>query len=123
MNVRKLPAIAPGKHTPGPWKARDYRSDGKAGNAQDGSIWIDCVAYTKSGRAIGGTVAEVYARGTGTDDPSVQGANARLIAAAPELLAALEWFVTDLTAERSSMVDFDANLASARAAIQKARNT
>lgn len=79
-------------HTPGPWKARNYRADGKNhGNAQPGSIWIDCDAWTSkkpTARCLGGTVAEVYARGTGSADPAVQEANARLIAAAPDYHAA-----------------------------------
>lgn len=72
------------KHTPGPWKARSYRSN-------EGSIWIDCDAYSKSGKtSLGGTLATAHATGTGSDDPAVQEANARLIAAAPDLLAALK---------------------------------
>lgn len=67
-------------HTPGPWKARDYRTNA-------GSIWIDCVAREKNGRSVAGTVAEVYQNGTGSSDPSVQQANALLIAASPDLLA------------------------------------
>jgi len=50
-------------------------------------------------------------------------ANARLIAEAPDLLAALKWFVDDLTAEHAVMVDFDANVARARAAIARAEGT
>lgn len=78
-------------HTPGPWKARDYRTNGN-GNSQSGSIWIDCDAWTSkkpTARLLGGTIAEVYARGTGSDDPAVQEANAKLIAAAPEMLQML----------------------------------
>jgi hypothetical protein len=76
------------KHTPGPWGARGYDAGAapQHGNAQPHSIWIDCLAATKSGKSLGGTIAEVYKNGTGSDDPAVQHANAHLIAAAPDLL-------------------------------------
>ena len=78
-------------YTSGPWEARSYRTGRTPphGNAQPESIWIDCKAYHR-GRALGGTIAEVYARGTGSSDPHVQQANARLIAAAPCQNLALE---------------------------------
>lgn len=47
-------------------------------------------------------------------------ANACLIAAAPELLEALKWFIDDLTATQASMIEFDQNVERARAAIAKA---
>ena len=89
------------RHTHGPWKARKYRINGNNGNAQPGSIWIDCAAFTKHGRSLAGTVAEVYANGTGSDDPAVQAANARLIAAAPDLLAACRAMIAWDDAEKA----------------------
>lgn len=39
--------------------------------------------------------------------------------AVPELLAALKWFIDDLTSPHTVMLDFDANVIRARAAIAK----
>jgi len=64
------------KHTPGPWKARDYKNS-------DGDIWIDCAAY-KGETPLGGTLAIALHTGRGKGEMND---NARLIAAAPELLA------------------------------------
>ena len=47
-------------------------------------------------------------------------ANAALIASAPDLLAALKWFVDDISGNHTRMIDFDANVVRARAAIAKA---
>lgn len=68
-------------HTPGPWKIRSYKTE-------TGGLWIDCDNWTGPKRrgqptALGGTVAEALASGGDVE------ANARLIAAAPDLLAAL----------------------------------
>lgn len=59
------------KHTPGPWTFYDDRGDGKTGR-------IEIVA-------MGKTVARIYNSVPAEDVP-----NARLIAAAPELLDALQ---------------------------------
>jgi len=58
------------KHTPGPWKFYDDSEDGKTNR-------IEIVA-------VGKTVAQIYHSVPAEDLP-----NARLIAAAPDLLAAL----------------------------------
>lgn len=47
-------------------------------------------------------------------------ANAHLIAAAPDLLAALRWFIDDIDGNHTVMLDFDANVARARAALLRA---
>jgi hypothetical protein len=47
-------------------------------------------------------------------------AHDRLIAAAPDLLEALSWFINDIDSTHTMMVDFDANVERARAAIAKA---
>ena len=48
-------------------------------------------------------------------------ANARLIAAAPELYEALAWFINDIDGSHTVMLDFDANVDRARAVLAKAR--
>ena len=48
-------------------------------------------------------------------------ANARLIAAAPEMFEALKWFIDDIDGTRTAMLDFDANVLRARTALQKAQ--
>lgn len=69
------------EHTPGPWKARDYKNS-------EGGIWVDCDAFANKGKGkcLGGTLATVHATGTGKGN---QGANAILMAAAPDMLDAL----------------------------------
>lgn len=48
-------------------------------------------------------------------------ANAHLIAAAPELLEALAWFIDDIDGTRTDMGEFDFNVERSRAAIAKAK--
>lgn len=79
----------PTSHTPGPWRPRDYLNN-------DGDIWIDCFAPDRRGKSQGGTLAIALHTGCGKGDMH---ANARLIAAAPDLLAACraaEQCITDL---------------------------
>jgi len=90
------------KHTPGPWFVNqdedgNYRSIGSAG-------WWG--------------LAQVVVRFEGERNDDATGlANANLIAAAPDLLAALKAFVADFDA---SVSDPDATTDAARAAIAKA---
>lgn len=75
------------KHTPGPWKAD------KAAIGEYWQVWGDCRV-----------VAEVY--GTSDIDPSWAvrpGANARLIAAAPDLLDALQKISKELRTSNDRM--------------------
>ena len=65
------------KHTPGPWRAPLIGGD----HGTTGIIWAD--------EPHGGVVATV-SRTVQHPDPAEQTANARLIAAAPDMLAALE---------------------------------
>lgn len=69
-------------YTPGPWKARDYRNS-------NGDIWIDCNAFANKGKGkcLGGTLATAHSSGTGKGNVE---ANAKLLAAAPDLLEALQ---------------------------------
>jgi hypothetical protein len=57
----------------------------------------------------------------GDADSHERAARARLIAAAPEMLAALSWFINDIDGAHTVMVDFDTNVERARAAITKAK--
>ena len=93
-------------HTPGPWTARIQKNKSHADlgwiiEHSNGRIGWASLAYADTNREAG------------ADDPSRE-ANARLIAAAPDLLAALEGVLR--VADRAT-VEFDA----ARAAIAKAR--
>ncbi|EKL0657274.1 hypothetical protein ACF0C8_10115 [Pseudomonas aeruginosa] len=87
------------KHTPGPWFINGHER------------------YTKyvEARIGGGWVQEVAACGP-TENPEQQEANARLIAAAPELLEALQSCIQQITALCSA----DDVPDQARAAIAKA---
>ena len=70
------------KHTPGPWNIEDdYPAQSYGFSDQDILIQIN-----------GGDGLIAWVDGTPVDNPEV-GANARLIAAAPDLLAALEMLV------------------------------
>ncbi len=84
------------KHTPGPWKV-------------DGDTYITAhsliIAHCKQNGSLKLEDAQ---------------ANARLIAAAPELLEALEYAVLGLKAEQPSDYSFDLAFSMARAAIKKA---
>jgi len=103
-------------HTSGPWSCvHDNDWDGAHVIDKSGRIVADC-----QGCDIPGTHGEV-----GTDDAK---ANARLIAAAPELLAALEAFlrapsIGSSGSGSSTIVVQDFNLRAARAAIAKAEGT
>src|SRR5512142_2445224 len=80
-------------YTPSPWVARDYKNS-------EGNIWIDCEAWARtkggilvrstkqSARTVGGTVAVALGTGVGDGGWTV-GANAAVLAAAPELVEAL----------------------------------
>lgn len=71
------------QHTPGPWKARDYAK-------KDGDIWIDCDSWRnpKTASCRGGTLATAHKNGEGEGNVV---ANARLMAAAPEMLEHAKW--------------------------------
>lgn len=106
---------------PGPWVAEN-------GVSPDQDDWrgLAVIAVLPEAERDGirtptrGMVAWVNA-GLGacsTDEQAI--ATGRLIAAAPELLAALQWFVDDIDGTHTVMMEFDANVARARAAIAKA---
>lgn len=89
------------KHTPGPWAVDESRHDG-------------CINRIKPFRHIG--MASGYKVKPG--DPEENEANARLMAAAPDLLEALEAFIAH--GEQAFGHDFEVMI-QARAAIAKAR--
>ena len=123
------------KHTPGPWRAC-CESECKCGQ-----IWSPVadhpVATVISGqwgdkhpaiRLVGKTSFNMKAEAYmdflpyGTVDPEVAKANARLITAAPDLLAELEWAVSVLDALGGPSVQERKNAAiRGRAAIAKAK--
>lgn len=84
------------KHTPGPWRVHNLRVEPPPDPQRANGGW---------------TVAQVYG-------PDAE-ANARLIAAAPELLEALAWFV-DPNNDSPTLDEFDAAVDVARLAIAKA---
>ena len=73
-------AEAIARHTEGPWEA--YETPGR---------WNVC--HKSEGR-IGGTFAEVRSLHVTAEAVAISAANARLIAAAPDLLKALVWIIT-----------------------------
>lgn len=104
--------VAPA-HTPGPWKSRNYKTN-------EGGVWIDCDSWRnrKTASCRGGTLALALPGGVGKEGDIW--ANARLIAAAPDLLAACEsalWLIIELDASGSAQAEVKDQL---RAAIAKA---
>lgn len=91
------------KHTPGPWA---------------------CVRYSKKRFGLGqrgnGAFFLLQCVDDDTDNPAAR-ADARLIAAAPDLLEALEWAVSCLHFDKEDMPEAYAELRRARAAIETAR--
>ena len=100
------------KHTPGPWEVKPYAWQRgnvsvfapKFGRAPYGA----CVAYTPCSDGVGGAEGAL--------------ANARLIAAAPELLEALKFYGSSCDATESTPCGYEGNLCCkrARAAIARA---
>jgi len=72
------------------------------------------------GHLIAPNIAVAYG-GAGSGRESDGIANADLIAAAHDLYAALTWFIDDIDGTHTVMLEFDANVERARAALSKAR--
>lgn len=102
------------KHTPGPWRFDDGVVDTAEGGMEICTVCcaddFPCITDTEDK-----TEAEVRAEVDAECD-----ANGRLIAAAPDMLQALRWFIDDIDGTHTVMVDFDSNVARARAAIARA---
>ena len=126
-----MSAIDP-KHTPGPWAIgydTETRKGVNAANvfsvAKDAEGFPQCIAQMP-GLFLNTTLAEQERAALDRADVANALANARLIASAPDLLAALERFVSLCpTAEglggHAPMVSFDTAAHAARAVIAKAR--
>ena len=98
------------KHTPGPWFIRTNRHTSTDGRPWG---WLDAAPPGGPQRNIPG-VQVTWTRGEASE------ANARLIAAAPELLAALNAALDDVDAARADGYEPPAWAEAARAAIAKA---
>ncbi len=97
------------KHTPGPWEIGCEQTDGLGRYAQ-----------VQSSEEFGDIVARVCVAHKANHTLNRSGrANARLIAAAPELLDALQEIVS--AADGSGWDQLDAGFSKARAAIAKAK--
>lgn len=108
------------KHTPGPWEVSELRERTTTGDWRDASYIEASAGWANSGMAGKRTVAIV---GHWKDRPNPQ-ADARLIAAAPELLEALENLV-GLCEAGDGSEEYHRHepqeMKDARAAIKKAR--
>ena len=93
-------------HTPGPWKF------GKELTARSGE-WL--VSFDAGSKGRGIAIAETRA-GSGNEE-----ANARLIAAAPDLLAACKSMIEWDDREKDHAVDFSARMSLCEAAFNAAR--
>lgn len=78
-----------GKHTPGPWK---YWSDNGYGDTRFYIAQEDGAPYTSGYSDVATLIAETVSG----EKKAVQEANARLIAAAPDLLEALKGLLDDV---------------------------
>lgn len=96
-------------HTPGPWVA--------VGNSE---VHDRPTEYDKDGSRTGETPNLVAALGYPHHDAPTLAANARLIAAAPELLEALRWAVETIDEAGGMDPDDRGAIAQCRAAIAKA---
>ncbi len=114
--------MAKAKHTPGPWEVTGV-------SMNDGSISIGqqeqriVIAYATNAASFGDMLVGAVRRGGGAlepDDCHTQWANARLIAAAPDLLAALINLLPDAEAAAKEFGYEPTPLIAARAALAKA---
>lgn len=123
-SLDNTPSVVPATkttHTPGPWSV-GY-SEKKRYAATGHCDWWEASIHVGERGSRGNCLALVCMGGTGatrTDQDSVE-ANARLIAAAPELLEALEAIIDSARDGRDIPEWLDERLVSAEAAIRKAR--
>lgn len=97
------------KHTPGPWVAREWvcRAKTSVGRASDNLLGFEQIAECSgNGRQV---------------SPEQEEADARLIAAAPDLLAALRDVIDGLSmGDQEGLIEYAPQMIAARAAIAKA---
>ena len=100
-NVKELKNMTENKHTPGPWRPDIRRADGSITVTSPGTIYIATLWTSHS-----------FAKETD--------ANARLISAAPTLLAWLQWMRANLVTHNSYLDDVTINGLTLDAAIEEA---
>ncbi len=106
-----------GQHTPGPWWTEPV---GTVRNDADGEPRYDLPRIVRYGDGV--SICKTHLIGGADPDPAI--ANARLMAAAPDLLAALEGLLADIQDyQRINNLGGESNhwQVHARAAIAKAR--
>ena len=110
------------KHTPAPWKLCSNEQEHNFQIIGADSLPVCVMSHVKSSSLANWSNKKVSPKTLWTTTANeVEQANARLIAAAPELLAALELIETGCTPGGVLMADAVANVC--RAAIAKARGT
>lgn len=112
----------------GPWFVRDFRATTMKALGWDGEF-VDRILITdRDGQGIidcegeNCIIARISFENRPDDELLTDGnlADARLMAAAPDLLVALKWFLDDIDGSHTVMLEFDANVDRARAAVGKA---
>lgn len=111
-------------HTSLPWmierailNGRDYGIERIAPVNPDVDL---CIEGSGGARSYTRTIASFVRT---TDDEDNAALIVRAVNSHADLLAALKWFVDDISGTHTRMIDFDANVARARAAIKKADPT
>ena len=110
------------KHTPGPWMAVNSSSNGWEIRGLLGSdpVRRNMVEFTYASDKPVLLFVEPWHQFPNAEWSAMQGANANLIAAAPDLLKALEDCVAVMDRELAGLKAIQPELSSARAAIAKA---
>ena len=102
------------RHTPGPWELGEYENalgyDCMTGGVKAGPVYLDGAQYGQK------TCAEIEA-----DQLARMMADARLIAAAPDLLEALEGILPYLEEDPDDDGDYNERIRTVRTAIAKTK--
>ena len=110
------------KHTPGPWKVVDRGPTPHVGNPDFARYWV------ASGHEYGSPVCEVNLDGVQHDEhqviaPMDHAANARLIAASPDMYSAIERYLRVAADGEGTIPDLESCQAQLRAALAKAEGS